>query len=384
MNKLLICISALVIIAGLSNSLTAQPQYYNYAGFSSCYTNLSDSRNIWSVGECPFAYSSLNASVYQAGINVSTGPNSILQGTATIAAGQTTVKDFEMSPLATILQGYITNGCDNTPVVGARVNVGSTYTYSVANGYYYFQVFPPGVQILTVNKPGFISFTAVVSITSGGTTNFNVVLLCNADSPGTMNVTLNGTSTGVDISWLPPSGEYEIIYDDGGRENWTVWATAGNMNAVKFTPITGGVQVKSGKVHIGDAGNYPAGTDPTLLAPFQIAVYDATGSGGTPGAQIGDLIDVLPANFGWNTFTFPTPISLTGTFYLVMIQGGMPPNAVGLGIDETTIKLRSYSKFGAGQWLPASGNYMIRAVVYGQGGPLGPDAPVSTKITVTK
>jgi hypothetical protein len=345
MKKLLICISALMIIAGLSNSLTAQPQYDNYTGF------------------------------YQ--------KTSVIGGSTTVVAGQIAVRDCQMAPLASIFQGYITNGCDNTPVVGAKVQLGYTFTYSVANGYFYMEVYPPGMQTLIVTKSGFVTFVTVVFI-PGGTTNYNVTLLCNADSPGTMTVTLNGTSTGVDISWLPPSGDYEIIYDDGGRENWTVWATAGNMNAVKFTPITGGVQVKSGKVHIGDAGNYPAGTDPTLLAPFQIAVYDATGSGGTPGAQIGDLIDVLPANFGWNTFTFPTPISVTGTFYLVMIQGGVPPNAVGLGIDETTSKLRSYSKFGAGQWLPASGNYMIRAVVYGQGGPLGPDAPVSTKITVTK
>ena len=168
------------------------------------------------------------------------------------------------------------------------------------------------------------------------------------------------------------------------QENWTVWAVAGNMNALKFTPITGGASVMAGRVNIGDATNYAAGTDPTLLAPFQVAVYDATGAAGTPGAMIGAPIDVIPASFGWNTFTFPAPVSVTGTFYLVMIQGGTPPNAAGLAVDETTNNLRSYSRFitGNGPWLPASGNYMIRAVVSGQGGPLDIDAMASkTEIT---
>ncbi len=261
--------------------------------------------------------------------------------------------------------------------------MGSTYGYSLPNGYYNFQAFPSGSQTVTVTKPGFITSAATVNILVPGPTNYNVALQVTANPPGPVTAALNSGATAVDINWSPPSGLYEIIYDDGGKENWTVWAVAGNMNAVKFTPITGGVSVMAGKVNIGDAANYAAGTDPTLLAPFQMAVYDASGPGGTPGAQIpGSLIDVLPTNFGWNVFTFPTPISVTGNFCLVMIQGGTPPNAAGLAVDETTNKLRSYSHFGGGPWLPASGNYMIRAVVTGQGGPLDIDV-MAPKLEIT-
>ena len=320
-------------------------------GFSACYTTLTDNRRIWSVGGCPFVYSSVNSAVNHFGVNI-------------------------QLPTAGTLQGVVTNASTGGPVIGARVSVGSTFGYTIANGSYSFQASPSGSQTVTVQKPGFVTDNTIVNILLSGTTIHNVALQVNANPPGPVTAALNSGATAVDINWSPPSGLYEIIYDDGGKENWTVWAAAGNMNAVKFTPITGGASVLAGRVNIGDAANYAAGTDPTLLAPFQIAVYDATGPGGVPGAQIGSPIDVIPASFGWNIFTFPTPISVTGTFYLVMIQGGTPPNAAGLGIDETTNNLRSYSRFvtGSGPWLPASGNYMIRAVVNGQGGPLDIDA----------
>ena len=297
-------------------------------------------------------------------------------GTATIVAGTTTTYNFTMNPIPVYLQGTITNAGTGAPINGAKISVATTFGYSIPNGTYNFQAFPTGSQTVTVSKPGFITSTATVNILIPGPTTYSVALQVNANPPGPVTAALNTGATAVDINWSPPSGLYEIIYDDGGRENWTVWASAGNMNALKFTPITGGALVMAGRVNIGDAANYAAGTDPTLLAPFQMAVYDATGTGGTPGAQIGSPIDVIPASFGWNTFTFPTPISVTGTFYLVMIQGGTPPNAAGLGVDETTNNLRSYSRFvtGSGPWLPASGNYMIRAVVTGQGGPLDIDA----------
>jgi hypothetical protein len=393
------------------------------------------------VGGCPFVYGGINTSIYHVGINVVTGPPlGTLQGTvtntfdgapvvgatvtvptyppattnaagfyqitgitpgtvnvnatctgyqpyngtATLVAYQTTTKNFQMIPIPSYLTGTITNASTGGPVVGARISVGSTFTYSVANGYYYFQCWPSGLQPVIIQKAGFDTDNTPVNLIPGSTTTYNKAISVTANPPGTVTAILNGTSTAVDISWLPPSGSYEIIYDDGGKENFTVWAVAGNMNAVKFTPITGGVQINAGKVNIGDAANYAAGTDPLLLAPFQIAVYDATGPGGVPGAPIGSPIDVLPTSFGWNIFTFPTPISVTGNFYLVMIQGGAPPNAAGLAVDETTNKLRSYSRFvtGNGPWLPASGNYMIRAVVTGQGGPLDTDATASkTEIT---
>ena len=55
-----------------------------------------------------------------------------------------------------------------------------------------------------------------------------------------------------------------------------------------------------------------------------------------------------------------------------MIQGGNAPNAAGIAIDKTNTALRSYQRFitGGAPWLPADGNFMIRAIVSGTGGPL--------------
>ena len=62
----------------------------------------------------------------------------------------------------------------------------------------------------------------------------------------------------------------------------------------------------------------------------------------------------------------------SGDYYLVMIQGGNSPNAAGVAIDETDPQLRSFSRFvtGGGPWITGPGNYMLRAVMSGPGGPL--------------
>ena len=77
------------------------------------------------------------------------------------------------------------------------------------------------------------------------------------------------------------------------------------MNAVKFTALNYPVKVIGGSVNIGPAADYPAGTGIASLAPFQIQVYDATGTGGTPGAAVGSAVTVTPSSFGWNAFTIP-------------------------------------------------------------------------------
>ena len=59
-----------------------------------------------------------------------------------------------------------------------------------------------------------------------------------------------------------------------------------------------------------------------------------------------------------------------------MIQGGNAPDAAGIAVDETAPQLRSYARFvtGSGPWVPAGGNFMMRALINGSGGPLLLDA----------
>jgi hypothetical protein len=275
---------------------------------------------------------------------------------------------------AATLTGVITNGVTGSPVTGAKILVDTHTAYSVSGGLYSVVVDPAGTFPVICSKAGYAAFTsAPVTFQPGETVTLDIPLLESANPPASVTATVDssGSPPVVQLSWQVPSGQYEILYDDGIQDNFTVWANQGNMNAVRFTPAGYPVTIRGGSVHIGEPGNYPPGSTP--LVPFQVSVYDATGPGGTPGTKIAGPFDVTPAALGWVEFTFPSPPTLTGgNFYLVKIQGGNAPDAAGLAVDETNFQFRSYYRFvtGSGPWVPANGNYMIRAVTEGPGGPL--------------
>lgn len=284
---------------------------------------------------------------------------------------------------AATLNGIVTNCVTGAPVVGAKVTVGTLYTFSVSGGIYSLSINPPGTYSVTCVKTGFDLYTSSpVVFGSGVTINLAFCLNESANPPALVVAALDSTVSPsiVDISWQVPRGDYELLYDDGIMDNFTVWAVQGNLNAVKFTPLGYPVTVTGGKINIGTSANYPAGSTP--FVPFQVSVYDASGTGGTPGIKIAGPVDVIPANFGWVDFFIPSPpVINNGNFFLVMTQGGNAPNAAGLAIDETFPQFRSYSHFvtsGSSPWIPASGNFMMRAIVNGPGGPAFlTDAPLS-------
>ena len=303
---------------------------------------------------------------------------------ATVVQNVLTTLNMALAPQPADLTGIVKNGVDGIPIFGAKVKAGNFTGYSLEDGTYSLTVMPSGSYTVTCSKPGWdqVSSTVIINFPY---TNRDFNLFETARPMRNLTATLNTGATAVDLAWLRPTGFYEIIYDDGIQENFTVWATGGNFNALKFTPLMYPASVMGGRVNIGTAMDYPGGNLPT--APFQMAVYDATGANGYPGQQIGTLVDVAVDNFGWIEFMFPTAISIpSGNFYLVMIQGGNPPAAAGIGIDESDPQLRSYSRFitGGGPWLPAADNFMMRAIVAGSGGPLDGDLmPSSEKITAS-
>jgi hypothetical protein len=301
----------------------------------------------------------------------------------------TVAQAFPQNPAT--LTGIVTNCITTTPVVGAKVSVGTLSTFSVFGGIYSLSVNPTGTYPVTCSKTGFDVYTsAPVVFTPGVTVTLPICLNEHAYPPASVASALDSTVSPpkVHISWQVPRGDYEVLYDDGIMDNFTIWATQGNQNAVKFTPITYPVTVTGGKVNIGTSANYPAGSTP--FVPFQVSVYDASGAGGTPGFKIAGPVDVIPSNFGWVDFSISScPVINSGNFYLVMTQGGNAPNAAGLAIDETYPQFRSYSRFvtsGSSPWIPASGNFMMRAIVNGPGGPGSlTDAPLSvTGYTVSR
>lgn len=272
-----------------------------------------------------------------------------------------------------ILTGIVTNNLTGTPIVGARISAGSNFTYSTGNGLYVLNISPAGTYTVSCTKPGYEEFQSLpMTFQVSFTYSLNLSLDESRNPP--VNVTAtpdsSGTAPRINVQWEVPRGDYDLIYDDGIPENLTVWSIQGNMNAVRFTPAGYPARITGGMINIGSSSGYPSGSNP--FVPFQVVIYNDSGPGGTPGTAISSPLVVIPNSFGWVNFTFSSPVQVnSGNFFIVMIQGGNAPNASGLAVDETQPQLRNYSRFvtGGGGWIPAAGNFLIRALVNGPGGP---------------
>jgi len=294
--------------------------------------------------------------------------------TAAIVAGSVTTIDLLMSPGPKV-GGTVTDASTGLPINGATVTVGTATTpdaMTIANGTYLSSLLSvAGPQTVHFSKTGYITADVVANLVPNTTVTVDAALLPEAVQPGPFTAVLNNptTPTAVNLNWGIPQGMYQIIYDDGTPDNFAIWGTGGNLNALKFTPLSWPVKIIGGKVNLGTAANYPANALP--LNTFTMFVCKADGAGGTPGTLL-DSLDVTPTGFGWAEFNCTVPLTLTsGDFYLVMKQGGIPPHAAGIGVDLTNTALRSYSKYvtGGAPWIPAAGNFMMRAIVQGVGGP---------------
>ena len=291
-------------------------------------------------------------------------------------------QDLPSPLLSASLKGTIINAISGDPIIGAKITINDQSTWSFFGGFYSLTIDTIGSFPVTYSKAGFDTYTTPpITFLQGEIVTVDQALWETPNPPGLALANLDTAAQVVNVTWELPSGDYEILYDDGTQEGFVVWALQGNMHAVRFTPIGAPVTIEGGSIHIGTAANYPAGSNP--LVPFQVAVYDATGSLGMPGNLIAGPFDVIPTDFGWNEFTFPTPISApAGDFYLAMVQGGNAPNAAGLADDKTVGLFRSVSRFvtGGAPWMPADGNFMMRAVCHGAGGPLDLDDPSESLI----
>ncbi|MEI7898556.1 MAG: carboxypeptidase regulatory-like domain-containing protein, partial [bacterium] len=311
--------------------------------------------------------------------------------TVTMVLSTTTTQNFALIPITPqMVSGTVTDASTGAPLVGATVTVGTganaVTTLTIAGGTYLTpQILVSGAQPIVIGKTGYDDFTGTVTLIVNTTVTQNAALLPTAVQPGPFTAALNNptTPTAVNLNWGIPQGMYQIIYDDGTQDNFAIWATANNLNALKFTPLSWPVKLVGGKLNLGTSANYPANALP--LTKFKMLAYKADGAGGVPGTII-DSVEVTPTGFGWADFSFASPITITsGDFYLVMKQGGIPPHAAGVGVDLTNTQLRSYSKFvtGGAPWIPAAGNFMIRAIMQGTGGPILGDNSASKKEPIT-
>jgi hypothetical protein len=165
------------------------------------------------------------------------------------------------------------------------------------------------------------------------------------------------------VDWTLPEGPYEISMDDGDADDYFIYSSGGNINAVKFTPAGYPATVIGGQIYVGD-GSYPG---PFLGSHFSVAIFDNDGANGLPGTML-DSNAVTVNNYGWVEFDWLNAVVEDGDFYLAMIQTEPGDDSAPIAIDlDDPIFYRSYCNVaGSNAWvLSPLQDFMIRAWVDG-------------------
>jgi hypothetical protein len=277
--------------------------------------------------------------------------------------------------------GLVSDGITGDPIPGVNVSVASESTTTGDDGTYYLEI-DPGTYTVVFTKVGYQTVT--VSDTSavyGPSSIIDAQMYEEAIAPAVLTAVVNATDTQCDLTWTPPFGPYEMMYDDGTAENFAAWQLAGNMNAVKFTPAGYPAEVQGGRVFVGD-GSFPVGGN-LLGQTFKMIVMDDNGAAGMPGTGI-DSVEVTANNYGWVDFSGLHANIASGNFYLTMVQGSGSPNCVPVGVDQTQpTSYKSYSRnvVAGGAWaLSPYQDLMIRAYIAGPVG--GGDNSISSAILI--
>jgi hypothetical protein len=260
--------------------------------------------------------------------------------------------------------GTVTDCESGVPIPGVTVTAGAWQTLTDNSGDYSLYV-DEGTYVVYFEKLSFESVNVPDTFALAGVITPLDIEMCEAPYPvpWVLATVHYPDEDYCDVEWGFPQGPYEILYDDGSAEDLFVWSSAGNENAVKFTPAGYPATVIGGRVFVGD-GLFPAGS--WMGTEFAIKVYDDDGTDGLPGTML-DSIGVLVSNYGWISFWGLDVTLDDGEFYISMLQLTSSPNAAPIGIDEEApIAFRSYSRMGGTDWsLSVYQDFMLRAFVDG-------------------
>jgi hypothetical protein len=157
----------------------------------------------------------------------------------------------------------------------------------------------------------------------------------------------------------------EIAYDDGVADQGWAWGSAGGERAVRFTPLSYPVDLKTARVNIWP--NWPDSDH----EEFGVVVYDDDGTSGAPGTQLGQVYTTA-TDWGWHDVDISgLGITITsGDFYIAYLQLTGSPNCEALSADTTSPDGRSWKRGSSGSsWYDLSAlDWMIRAIVETGGG----------------
>jgi len=279
---------------------------------------------------------------------IPSNPNAILQGT---------------------LYGVVTNCNTGDPMQNVTVKaIGSQQFVAEtdATGYYEMLI-EDGVYDVEFILVGFDTISILdTTIVTGSMTEISDNM-CEFPYPvGNVVATLNESGTECYVSWDLPRGPYEIIYEDGEADDYTIWSQSGGAVAVRFTPVGYPATAIGGRIYVGD-GSFPAGGS-FLGSEMAVGVIDDDGADGLPGTILDSTI-ITVDNYGWVEYYDIFDITFEeGDFYLVMWQLGDNTNSAPVGVDtDAPIVYQSYNKLpGTNTWsLSPYQDFMIRAYVDG-------------------
>ncbi len=258
--------------------------------------------------------------------------------------------------------GTVTDEAGNQGVAGVLVAAGERQTISGSDGSYLLYV-NEGHYDVVFKKVGFQSFIVEDTFSqSNDTSMINVTLAEFPDPPEMVLASVVSDDSECLVEWDPPSGSYEILYDDGKEEELALWAEPGGENAVKFTPEGYPATVIGGKLYVGN-GSFPAGN--WLGSPLSVKIYDDDGPNGFPGTLL-DEINITVDNYEWIEFWELEANIGEGDFYISMKQEQAAP-AAPLGVDYShPVVYRSFSRMPEGEWTSSVyQDFMLRAYVQG-------------------
>ncbi|MBP6871326.1 MAG: carboxypeptidase regulatory-like domain-containing protein [Bacteroidales bacterium] len=262
--------------------------------------------------------------------------------------------------------GQVIDNDNGDPLVGVKVTAGQYQTTTNDEGNYSLYV-DQGEYDVVFEKLGYMTVTVADTFALAGiVTPINIGMWDNNYAPGMVHAEVMDNDTWCEVTWTLPNGPYEITMDDGEADDYFIYANAGGMNAVKFTPTGYPATVIGGQFYVGD-GNFPG---PFIGSMFSVAIFDDDGANGLPGTML-DSNSVTVNNYGWVSLDWMNATIEDGSFYLAMIQTAASPFSAPIGVDtDNPTYFRSYSFLvGAPDWiLSPLQDFMIRAWIVGAEG----------------
>ena len=243
----------------------------------------------------------------------------------TVGPGQAAVQNFALGQAGVgTVGGKVTDAATGSPVAGAKVSYAGGSTTTDSDGMYNLTSLPDGSTTVTATRTGYTDQSAVVVITSGGTTAQDFAL---DPLPGSIGGVVTDSLTGLPIAGAP------VMYPGGATR--TNAAGAYSLTGVaegSYTVIaaaTGYVQ-QFKQVSVGAGEDVVQGF---ALAPRPGSVAGTVVDAGTGAPLIGATVSYSggqASTDGLGRYSFPTVIE--GSYVFTASSAGYSPQAQTLSV----------------------------------------------------